>query len=228
MSMTPGADLVENVRAGAVMLALAYLRFLAEGDALRASVVLSAFQQFWTQNSRLILQGVSNIDGIPRDLRASGALDQPTHNALVYSFWQNSLIEWNEAVSVTQDWGAPVLRANVWPRVQTAAPTLFGAYRAAAGTSGASAGTKALQYVEDFVDGFLTQVPGSPPGDPADLPKVPSPETGGGGVDFVAPEITVPGLVPRRAQAPLWPWALAATGVGILGLGFLYKRKARR
>lgn len=219
------ANRTQNIRAAAAMLALAYLRLIVEGESVRASVVLFEFQRFYTENRRDIIPNPPPFDGVPPDLSGSGYIDRPTHNALVFILWLNSLIPNNVAEIATADWGVPILIQQVWPTVQTTGDHIWGAYRAALSGPAQDAGMNAYTWVFGFIEGLHTQTPEpSPPIIPADEGFAP---TGDGVYEFETP-ILIPGLVRKSSGPALWPWALAA-GAGVLLLGgFLYKRRGRR
>lgn len=212
-------DRTSRVRAAAGWIALAYLRLLAEGDTLRASVVLAVFQGFWNVQRRNITAGAVDLPAmVPPDLVASGQLNQPTQNALLYTLWLNQLVL-GARVDAVQGYGATVLLQQIYPHLRVSLTNVWLVYNEARAVPVGDVHSAIEDWAFSFVEGISQE---------DDLYNTLA--QGGATVDStgIGPEIPITGMSTRGTTYSYWPWALGGLALVLAGAGFAYRMKRRR
>lgn len=225
MTAVTGTNHETRVNTAGAGLALAYLRLLVEGDGARASIVLGQFQLWWNEHRGVYQdQAGAYRDEVAGPLAPTGGLDRATQIAVIQALQPTGIVG-----RVQMPTGAPgMVELYQGLARPPEGSMLWGAYRAARGTSIGAAGTQAMAWADDTVlgisgDGFDDLMDELASGPPAGA-------TGSGDQGVVTlPEQDVVGLVPRQGRRSYWPWAVAGVGAAVLGGVLIYRmRRGRR
>ena len=236
-----------RVRAVAASISLAFLRLMAEGDSVRASVVLSSFQQFWNDYRSSLVEGIRDPDRFARTLAVTGGFDPGMQTQ-----WCAVLVLVAGGVATQEQ--VNTLRQGVGPMVEwyqanirvPADSSLWNAYQVARGVPAVDAGNAVSEWafaaneglggaVEDnfgtLIDDLAHDTPATSPAAAPSQGCPPGYVMRNGACEYQAGAIVIPGITQLSARKTHWGWYVAG-GVGVLaafGLGWrIWKKRGRR
>lgn len=250
------AEREPRIRAAAAVIALAYLRFLAEGDSVRASIVLASFQGFWNRYRASIVAPLGrDAASLPAALPVNGAFTDETQYAMVVGFMDFGAM--TQADAEATRWGAGSMLATFNTRIRPRYPdssALWEGYRVARGVPAQDAGGAIDAWASDFAEGFTAdaasdfnalvstlaedEVAGSSMAAGAGAPTGSGPSSSACvppmywdpnvGACVYPADIMVPGITQLRRRSMPWGWYVAGAAVGLAALGLGWRVWKRR